>query len=83
MSVSTSILFLNSKDSGYIAAKTGTPEERYEWEQNYGPISDRPGKDLEVYDHQSVTETDDEYGGWVIDLSKIPKNATHIVVYRG
>ena len=30
----------------------------------------------------AVTQTDDEYGGWVIDLSKLPKDATHIYIHR-
>ena len=44
-----------------------------------GPLDD----DYETIPAEdAVTETYDEYGGWVIDLSKLPKDATHIYIHR-
>lgn len=86
MSIQTSINFYNANHPDYIAAINGTPEERKEWEEDNGPIEDRPGAMIETDrafgKPDCVQETNDEYGGWVIDLSSIPKEATHIVIYR-
>lgn len=81
MSIQTSIMFLNSNDPEYQAALKGTPEERYEWESEWGSFEDRPGKPLDV-DSDSLRETEDEYGGWIVDLSKLPEGTTHIVIFR-
>jgi hypothetical protein len=82
MSIQTNIKFLNANDPEFIAAKNGTPEEREEWEDINGSIEDRPGADLGDFDNGSIEHTEDEYGGYVIDISKIPSDATHIVVFR-
>jgi hypothetical protein len=37
----------------------------------------------EILIDDAVEETHDEYGGWLIDLSKIGRGATHIYVHRG
>jgi hypothetical protein len=83
MSICTSIDFFNSTETRFRAALT-TPETKAAWEEEYGPVEDRPGH-LVAYgsDHESISETNDEYGGWIIDLSKIPGGTTHIVVHRG
>jgi hypothetical protein len=82
MSIQTSIVFLNANDPEFIKARDGTPEEREEWEEFNGNIEDRPGAKIEDVDNEAVWNTEDEYGGDVIELSKIPKDATHICVYR-
>jgi len=84
MGVYTNIEFRNANDPEFIAAKNGTDEEREEWEDENGIIADRPGGHCDAIDgEQCIEETEDEYGGWIIDLSKIPKDATHIVIHRG
>ena len=48
-------------------------------------IEVEPGKHLHVKTvpaHEAVKMTEDEYGGYLVDLSKIPKEATHLYVYR-
>jgi hypothetical protein len=82
MSIQTSIVFLNANDPEFIKARDGTPEEREEWEEFNGDIKDRPGAEIETGREEGVSETDDEYGGYLIELSKIPKEATHICVFR-
>lgn len=81
MSYSNQILFLNANDPEFLAAKNGTPEEIEAWEDDNGKIEDRPG--AWVRDQNgAVEETEDEHGGHVLDLSKLPENVTHIVAYR-
>ncbi len=82
MSIQTSIKFLNANDPKFVAAKNGTPEQIEEWEAENGSIEDRPGADLGDFNNDSIEETNDEYGGYLIDISKIPSEATHIVIYR-
>lgn len=83
MGVYTNIRFLNENDPEFIKAKNGTDEERQEWEDdNGGSIEDIPGAimwDTEV----PKRDTEDEYGGFVVRVSDIPKDATHIYVWRG
>jgi len=81
MSVSTHISFLNGNDPDFLAAKNWNDDEREHWQEWEGNFDERPGKTLET-PSDAVEETEDEYGGWIIDLSKIPKETTHIVVYR-
>lgn len=83
MGVYTNIEFRNANDPEFIKAKNGTPEEREEWEDENGPIADRPGAIVDPQDGEGYTETNDEYGGWIIAVADIPKNATHIVIHRG
>lgn len=83
MSIQTSIQFLNANDPEFIAAKNGTPEEIEEWEDDHGPMQDRPGKEIECAEGEGYEETDDEYGGWIIALTDVPKDTTHIVISRG
>lgn len=88
MGIYTNIDFFNASDSKFVAAKNGTQEEREKWEDDNGKIANRPGARIEAgsldFDtHECIEETDDEYGGWIIDLSKLPPNTTHIVVHRG
>lgn len=40
------------------------------------------GEIIEEQRCEWLEETDDEYGGVLIDLSKLPKDATHVWVYR-
>lgn len=81
MSYYNHVVFLNANDPAFLAAKNGTPEEIEAWEDdNLGDISYRPGADVEC--REAVEDTNDEYGGHIIDLSKVPENVTHIVVYR-
>lgn len=81
MGVYTHFQFLDQTDAGYLAAKNGSPQEREEWEYEYGPLDLRPGKPVKNSEY-CIQETEEEYGGWLIDLSKIPKKATHLLVYR-
>jgi hypothetical protein len=81
MSVYTTIEFRNANDPEFLKAKNGTPEELEEWEECNGDIESRPGAELDCED--IVIETDDEYGGWIIPIADIPKEATHIVIHRG
>ena len=85
MGIYTSIEALDANDDNYkrdiaaLAAGEITDDEK--WEVFGGDPADRPGGVISTED--AVTETDDEYGGWVVDLSKLPENATHILVTRG
>mgnify|MGYP003680217292 CR=1 FL=1 len=83
MGTYTSIEFRNANDPEFIKAKSGTPEEIEEWEDDNGLISYRPGKGIEVKEEDVVEYTDEEYGGWIIPVDKLPEGTTHIVVSRG
>lgn len=83
MSVQTSIEFLNANDPAFVAARDGTPEQRQEWEDDEGPFEQRPGARVECQRGEGYTETDEEYGGWIIPIDKIPVGTTHIHIYRG
>jgi hypothetical protein len=82
MGVYTNIEFRNANDPEYLAAVAGTPEQLEEWEDENGPIADRPGARLDIR-ASVVQETEDEYGGWIIPICAIPTDATHIVIHRG
>jgi hypothetical protein len=82
MGVYTHIAFLNANDPEFVKATNGTPKQREEWEDENYPIEDRPGAKIDGVE-DVITETNDEYGGWLIDVKYIPKEATHIIVYRG
>lgn len=87
MSISTSIEFRNTNDARYVEhVLNGSKTQIQKWEDDEGPIADRPGARIENKFYEPIQDgiegTYDEYGGWVIDLSKIPKDATHIVIYR-
>lgn len=81
MSTSTYIKLLNANDPKFIAARDGSPEEKQTWEEDWGSIKNNPGAEVETKD-DFYEETDEEYGGWIIDLSKLPKEATHIKINR-
>lgn len=81
MSIRTDIEFRNANYPDYLEA-IKTPEGYKEWEEDNGRIVNRPGARIEDTD-DLVTETDDEYGGWIIAVKDIPTNATHIVISRG
>jgi len=83
MGVYTSIEFLNANDSAFVAARDGTPEQRQKWEEDEGPFDQVPGARVKCKPGEGYTETDEEYGGWIIPLDKIPEGTTHIHVYRG
>ena len=83
MGVYTSIEFLNAKDQAFMAARNGTKEQQEDWIDDNGPFDERPGAVLECNPGEGYTETDEEYGGWIIPLDKIPAGTTHIHVYRG
>lgn len=82
MSISTHIHFRNANDPRYLKAINGTPEQRQAWEEDEGRITDRPGAPIELEEGAGYEETDDEYGGWIIAVADIPKDATHIVIAR-
>jgi len=82
MGVYTNIEFRNANDPQFIAAKNGPDHKREEWEDEHGPIADRPGAPL-VGDEECYSETEDEYGGWIIPVATLPKDCTHIVIHRG
>lgn len=83
MSISTSITFLNANDSKFLAAKNGNAEERGDWTDSWGDFEKRPGAVIEMDEDEVVEETEEEYGGWLIPVDKIPKNCTHILISRG
>lgn len=83
MGVYTNIEFRNANDPEFLAAKNGTPEEQEEWQDNEGSFEDRPGAQIDCDEDAIIQETEDEYGGWVIAVADIPKDATHIVIHRG
>ena len=80
MSISTSIQLVNAKDPKFLAA-TLDEDKKEEWIDENGNFI---GAIIERDDDREpcVEETDDEYGGFLIDISKLPANATHIWVYR-
>lgn len=81
MSVRTNIRFLNGNHPDFIAAINGTAEEKEEFESSWGDIEDNPGMTIEDTD-DLVVETEEEYGGWIIAVKDIPKDATHIKINR-
>lgn len=81
MGVYTNIGLLNANDPEFLAAKNGTPEQLEEWEGDNGTIQDRPGAIMSGHDFYE--ETEDEYGGWLIKIADLPKEATHIIIHRG
>ena len=81
MSVYTHFKYLDQSDPEYLAAKEGSAQEQEEWEDEYGDLNLRPGKPVRA-DEICIEETEEEYGGWLINLSKVPKKATHLLVYR-
>lgn len=81
MGVYTHFKFLDQKDPDYLAAKNGSPQEQNDWQDDYGEFDLRPGKPVDG-DQVCIEETNEEYGGWLVDLSKIPEKATHLLVYR-
>jgi hypothetical protein len=80
MSVRTHISFLNANDPEFVES-TSTPEKLKEWEEWNYRVSERPGAEIPDTDG-IVQDTEEEYGGWLIAVKDIPKEATHIVVYR-
>ena len=86
MSIETSFQFLNANDPSFISAAAAPVESkvREDWEDEHGSIHDRPGAPVGSYEEKeaAISYTEDEYGGWVIDLSKLPKGTTHVAVYR-
>ena len=82
MGIYTSIDFLNANDEAYLKALNGTEAEKEDWEMNEGSLTDIAGAMI-WKQNDAVTETEHEYGGWLVDLSKIPENATHVLVSRG
>lgn len=80
MSYSQKIHFLNGNDPEFRKAIKGTDSEREEWEEDNGTFTDRPGAHLPD-PHLYYEETDDEFGGFLIAVADIPKDATHIVIY--
>lgn len=81
MSIQTTFHFRNENDPDYLKAKNGTEEEREAWEDENGCVVDRPGARIDDFLVDSW-ETEDEYGGLVINLRSVPKNATHLVITR-
>jgi hypothetical protein len=79
--ICTSFTFLNQNDPEYLAALNGSPQEKQDWEDEYGEFHLRPGKRVDGK-QSCIEETEEEYGGWLIDLSKVPEKATHLLVYR-
>lgn len=84
MSISTNIEFRNVNDPKYLAA-ISTPEGKAKWQDDEGPITDRPGARCGNYKQteDAIKYTNDEYGGWIVDLSKVPPGTTHVVISRG
>lgn len=83
MSYSTYFQFLNENDPAFVRSRdSGSPKDLEEWEDEHGPIRWAPGAPVRCTS-DCIEETDEEYGGWIIDLSKVPANATHLHVSRG
>lgn len=79
--ICTNFTFLNQNDPEYLAALNGTPQEQLDWEDEYGKFHLRPGKSVRGT-QSCIEDIEEEFGGWLIDLSKVPENATHLLVYR-
>lgn len=82
MSIQTNINLLNANDPEYIKATTTSPEALEEWEDENGPISEQPGAVMDDSNNEWLEETDEEYGGWLIEIAKLPPAATHIHIFR-
>jgi len=85
MGLDTHVEFRNSEDVEFKRIlENGTDDEIEDLflENFIYDIDDRKGKLIQNSNSNSdaVQETNDEYGGFIIDLSKIPKETTHIVV---
>jgi hypothetical protein len=51
--------------------------------QDLSKLKDSPTLDhLDLYSAGIITETDDEFGGYIIDLDKIPKNIKYLHIYK-
>ena len=83
MGVYTHIEFLNANDPRFVKATTGTPKKLQKWENENGPVSERPGAYVEPGPGEGYTETEEEHGGWLIALKDIPRGTTHIHISRG
>lgn len=86
MSTSTHFKLLNANDPQFLLHKNGNEDEIREWEEDWGSIANNPGAPIyfdDVYKEGDFLEaTEDEYSGWIIDLSKLPKETTHIKIER-
>jgi len=82
MSVSTSFKLLNSNDPKFISAKNGDEEQKEKFEDYWGNIEYYEGQLLDIEEDKFVEEGEEEYGSWTIDLSKLPKEATYVYIYR-
>lgn len=81
MSIQTNIQFLSPNEPAWAKANKGTEEQQKAYADDYGYVMAEYGGPLD-YDDSVVQETDDEYGGWVIAVKDIPKDATHIYISR-
>ena len=82
MSVQTSFKFLHSNHPSFVAAQND-PEEKEKWEDYHGSMEETPGKQIDCEINDFVQETEDEYGGWIIDVRNLPPGTTHIKIDRG
>jgi hypothetical protein len=82
MSIQINIKFLNACNPKFMKALNGSSQEQEEWQEDNGTFTDRPGAVIECDGDDGVYKTDDEYGGYVIELACIPEGTTHIAIYR-
>ena len=80
MSTQTSIYFLNANHPDFVAAKEADDKES---EDNYGTFENNPGYCMDCDHGRFYKKTDEEYGGWIVDLSNLPPGTTHIKIERG
>ena len=81
--IHTAFYFLNSQNPDFLAAKNGTEKEKEHYQDNNGTFENNPGTMIDCASKGFVKETDEEYGGWIIDVRNLPPGTTHIKVERG
>jgi len=79
MSVYTHFEMLNANCPKYLEA-LNNEEAMKDWIDEFG--RDQPGSVIPQHLWKRPKQTGHEYGGYLIDVKSIPKEATHILVYR-
>jgi len=86
MSTQTMVFALNANEPEFLKSlrdvEQGITSECDHAAEFSGTPENNPGAEV-LHDEGAIRETDDEYGGWVVDLSKLPASATHIKIING